>query len=610
MSTRLASDPPLAGLRVSITLHKANNLLAKDRNIFGKRTSSDPYVKVFYKGEAIGKTPVKKKTLSPEWNHTVKHTVGANEGETIRNATTSNSLNMPGHPSFLLVLFDHDNGTSDDVLGQVTVPIPYSGIEKQWLTLETGASNEKHYCKKTKGEVQVSIEIKNYLLPDIVRGNVVPIKMPSKSSILKVGLGWEVARNQSSVDLDVSCVAIGKKGQVMMHETVYFSNLRNPNGSIVHSGDEREGKRGLGDGSDDREQITMNLSKLPESVCAYVLLVTVATPRVDFSQVTSARVRISDGVSGIGLCAFRPAYEGANTALFLLRIARNKQNGVFGKGSWSVATIGDADASARDFGSLIPEIRGYCRDLVPNLEIDPNERIAVMNKGVTVCVTDYSPERNVLPEVLAMGLAWDVTDGVNIDLDASVACLDARMNLVDLVYFKNLHSADGSIHHSGDEREGDAIGDDEKIILALNAVNPMVEHIVFVINSYSEQELDDIAMASCHLFDPQTRKDLATYTLTNNSALDKHTALILADLYRDAQSRKWMLRILSIPSHGKTARRCLGAIADYLRRVPPQPASIPPNPTVISNEMPVAVPVDQHVTFVPDEDITVQAIYN
>jgi len=71
-----------------------------------------------------------------------------------------------------------------------------------------------------------------------------------------------------------------------------------------------------------------------------------------------------------------------------------------------------------------------------------------------------------------------------------------------------------------------------------------------------------------------------------------------------------MLRILSIPSHGKTARRCLGAIADYLRRVPPQPASIPPNPTVISNEMPVAVPVDQHVTFVPDEDITVQAIYN
>jgi len=188
------------------------------------------------------------------------------------------------------------------------------------------------------------------------------------------------------------------------------------------------------------------------------------------------------------------------------------------------------------------------------MEIDPNERTAIMNKEVTIRVKDYAPERNTLPSVLAMGLAWDVTNGVNIDLDASAVCLDAKFNLVDLIYFKNLRSADGAIHHSGDEREGDELGDDEKIIVALNAVNPNVEHIVFVINSYTEQELDDVAMASCHLFDPVQRVDLCTYTLTNNSALDKHTACLLADLYRDASSRDWMMRILSVPSQGKTAR--------------------------------------------------------
>ena len=88
----------------------------------------------------------------------------------------------------------------------------------------------------------------------------------------------------------------------------------------------------------------------------------------------------------------------------------------------------------------------------------------------------------------------------------------------------------------------------------LNAVNPKVEHIVFVINSYTEQELDDISMASCHLFDPIKRVDLASYTLTNNSALDGHTALLLADLYKDKSSRDWMMRILSVPSQGNTAR--------------------------------------------------------
>lgn len=260
--------------------------------------------------------------------------------------------------------------------------------------------------------------------------------------------------------------------------------------------------------------------------------------------------------------------------------------------------------SARDFGSLIPEIKGFCRDLFPEMEIDPNERTAIMNKEVTIRVKDYAPERNTLPSVLAMGLAWDVTNGVNIDLDASAVCLDAKFNLVDLIYFKNLRSADGAIHHSGDEREGDELGDDEKIIVALNAVNPNVEHIVFVINSYTEQELDDVAMASCHLFDPVQRVDLCTYTLTNNSALDKHTACLLADLYRDASSRDWMMRILSVPSQGKTARRCLRHIGDYLKRVPPHEAATPPNPDVVMTQMPVAVPVEQDISFAPpDEEI-------
>ena len=58
---------------------------------------------------------------------------------------------------------------------------------------------------------------------------------------------------------------------------MYFANLKNPNGSIVHSGDEREGvsSRAMNDGSDDREQIMIDLEKLPPYIAAYVLLVTV-----------------------------------------------------------------------------------------------------------------------------------------------------------------------------------------------------------------------------------------------------------------------------------------------------------------------------------------------
>lgn len=135
--------------------------------------------------------------------------------------------------------------------------------------------------------------------------------------------------------------------------------------------------------------------------------------------------------------------------------------------------------------------------------------------------------------------------------------------------------------------------------MALNAVDPRVEHIVFLINSYTEQELDDISLASCHLFDPAQRVDLCTYTLTNNARLDKHTALLLADLYRDAATRDWMMRILSVPSQGKTARRCKDHVVDYLKRVPPTAADIPPDPDVVMTQMPSAVSLDEEISFVP-----------
>ena len=62
-----------------------------------------------------------------------------------------------------------------------------------------------------------------------------------------------------------------------------------------------------------------------------------------------------------------------------------------------------------------------------------------------------------------MGLAWSVTGGQNIDLDASCAYLDQSMQLIDCVWFRQLRSNDGAMTHTGDEREGDSAGDDESI---------------------------------------------------------------------------------------------------------------------------------------------------
>ena len=163
------------------------------------------------------------------------------------------------------------------------------------------------------------------------------------------------------------------------------------------------------------------------------------------------------------------------------------------------------------------QIMGYMGDLVPGLVPDPHARIALMRKGGTVraserappppqpvrrrarsCetpppstrqrltrgtivshtmqvrVSEYMPPGAVANKMV-FGLAWDITGGKNVDLDASAIMLDAAGRPFDLVWFQNLASKDGAIRHGGDEREGDAAGDDEKIFLDLSKVDASVK---------------------------------------------------------------------------------------------------------------------------------------
>jgi tellurium resistance protein TerZ len=229
--------------------------------------------------------------------------------------------------------------------------------------------------------------------------------------------------------------------------------------------------------------------------------------------------------------------------------------------------IEEGNTFARDFGTLIPEIKGYTRDLVPNLQVDPNERVAVMRKGGTIRVSDYVPGGKI-PVRVSLGLAWNVTNGVNIDLDASAILLDANHQLLDTVYFKQLTSKDGSIRHSGDEREGDE-GGDEVINISLLSVSRSAKYICFVVNSFSGQELDDVAKAACHLFNPVTKTDIATYTLSNSKELDKHTALLMGCLYRGDSPDDWFLNSISQPAQGRTVQSNVVDFQKYLKQHPP-----------------------------------------
>ena len=298
-----------------------------------------------------------------------------------------------------------------------------------------------------------------------------------------------------------------------------------------------------------------------------MFVATVATEGRTFKDVKTARLRLVDWTTGVETCRYHPAMGGAHTALFLARIGRKHADA-----PWSLQAMGDFDHTARDWGTLIPECKLFCSDLVPSIRVDASERVAVMRKGGAIRLSDFATGGGV-PQSLVLGLAWDVTRGVEIDLDASAILLDATLRCVDLVFFGKLASSDGSVQHGGDEREGDEAGDDEKIFLCLPAVHPAVRYIGFCINSYSGQELDDVKDCSCHLFDGASGQDLATFRLTNAKFLDKHTALLVGMLFRD-DAGAWGFEIISEAADGSMAQDNVDELQRFILRRPVRP--VPP----------------------------------
>ncbi|MFC8046101.1 TerD family protein [Nocardia sp. NPDC057353] len=135
-----------------------------------------------------------------------------------------------------------------------------------------------------------------------------------------------------------------------------------------------------------------------------------------------------------------------------------------------------------------------------------------------------------------MGLGWDPvrTRGmfgsrtVDIDLDASVTMF-ADNNLVDVAYYGQLSSKDGSVRHQGDNLTGEGEGDDEVILVDLTRVPAHVSTLLFIVTSYKGHSFEQVQNAFCRLVDGSNNAELARFTLAGGMPF---TAMAMAKIYR------------------------------------------------------------------------------
>ncbi|MGW2815588.1 TerD family protein [Streptomyces sp. NPDC001415] len=180
-------------------------------------------------------------------------------------------------------------------------------------------------------------------------GNVSLSKEAPGLTAVLVGLGWEArSTTGADYDLDASALLCDENGKVASNERfVFYNNLRSPDGSVEHTGDNL-----TGDGDGDDETVKVNLAMVPADVARIVFPVSIHDAHArgqSFGQVRNAYIRIVNQAGGAEIARYDLSEDAATeTAMVFGELYRNGAE-------WKFRAVGQGYASglagiAQDFG--------------------------------------------------------------------------------------------------------------------------------------------------------------------------------------------------------------------------------------------------------------------
>jgi tellurium resistance protein TerD len=180
-------------------------------------------------------------------------------------------------------------------------------------------------------------------------GNVSLTKEAPNLTAVVVGLGWDARTTTGNdFDLDASALLTNDQGKVLSDQHfVFFNNLRSPDGSVEHTGDNL-----TGEGEGDDEVINVNLAGVPADVAKIVFPVSIyeaESRQQSFGQVRNAYIRVLNQAGGAELARYDLTEDASTeTAMVFGELYRHGAE-------WKFRAIGQGYASglrgiAQDFG--------------------------------------------------------------------------------------------------------------------------------------------------------------------------------------------------------------------------------------------------------------------
>ncbi len=165
-----------------------------------------------------------------------------------------------------------------------------------------------------------------------------------------------------------------------------------------------------------------------------------------------------------------------------------------------------------------------------------------LQKGGNVNLSKEAPG---LSKII-VGLGWDVrsTDGAPFDLDGSAFLLKADGKVAsdsDFVFYNALKSSCGSVGHSGDNRTGDAAGDDERVTIDLALVPANIDRIAVCATIHDaetrRQNFGMVSKAYIRCINANGNAEIARFDLSEDGSTE--AAMIFGEVYRHGSDWKF-----------------------------------------------------------------------
>ena len=397
------------------------------------------------------------------------------------------------------------------------------------------------------------------------------VELASQSGEVQVGLAWDFVEGQK-IDLDASAVCFSFMG--VLRDAAYYNQLSACDGAILHSGDNRDGRI---DGYD--EFISVNLDAIKNHVSAIVFLVSAYSGgSLDSMESTCCEIK-QNGQLLASVATSNGQERSTKMSMMICMLFRHPESQ-----RWNLVKLLQPVPS-RHFAGCMLQMRS-----VVDQVLDPGllgERCLSHDKTFKMEKGDQLSVPTVMHK-LTIGLGWTTT-GTNLDLDASCLLLqdidnDGDLDPLRAVYYGR--KEEPGVKSTGDNLTGEGDGDDEQILIDLDAVDPQITALAVIVTIFTrDKTFAEVPEAYVRLFDQASKHEYARYVMSDGSqpatatiaegaaataegaattanARDNN-ALIFCMLVREANSAGgWTLLSVGEPCQGRTVFEVKTALWD------------------------------------------------